>query len=85
MFAATSDGYLFCYNLEKVAGNECELVRQFRIGPTYGAEQAGSSVPLRTTSSGVVSPSSTVNHSPARLIDFDVSLVFNTNKNYFMR
>ncbi|KAI6204109.1 hypothetical protein M3Y94_00634300 [Aphelenchoides besseyi] len=32
LVAATSDGYLFFYTLES-AGNECALVRQFRIGP----------------------------------------------------
>ena len=44
--AGTSDGYLFIYALE-TGGNECALVRQFRIGPKYGDD---ASIPLGTTS-----------------------------------
>jgi hypothetical protein len=73
LFAATSDGYLFCYNLETVAGNECALVRQFRIGPTYGDEQSGSAVPLGTTTVGASSSRPAAASQQAKLIDFDVS------------
>ncbi|KAI6204110.1 hypothetical protein M3Y94_00634400 [Aphelenchoides besseyi] len=71
LVAATSDGYLFFYTLES-AGNECALVRQFRIGPTYGEEQAGSAVPLGTTTIGI-NPSAgrPRNASQSHLIDFD--------------
>lgn len=53
--AATSDGYLFIYALEtSSSGGECALVRQFRIGPTYGEERAGAAVALGTRSAALV-------------------------------
>lgn len=49
---ASADGYLFCYTIEP-EGGECTLMRQYRIGPTSGAEQCGSSIPIGTKPSNV--------------------------------
>lgn len=52
LVVASADGYLFCYTIEP-EGGECTLMRQYRIGPTSGAEQCGSSIPIGTKPSNV--------------------------------
>ncbi|KAI6225253.1 WD repeat domain phosphoinositide-interacting protein 2-like protein [Aphelenchoides fujianensis] len=64
LVAATSDGYLFFYTLES-GGNECALVRQFRIGATRAAP-----FPLGTTTMGNVN---TRAGAQSHLIDFEDS------------
>lgn len=61
--------------METVPGNECALLYQFRIGPTYGKEESGGLVPLGTTSSENVPAPCPSASSQARLIDLDVSLL----------
>lgn len=45
LVVASADGYLFYYTIES-DGQECSLIRQFRIGPSYGEEQPGQIVPI---------------------------------------